>query len=317
MGVPCMPVRTKCVVIGTDLHDALGTLIAPPAPPVPLTPSAITIWLSASTTYYGMAGDKPVASVVICGEPAVNKGADTTQWRPHVVVMGAVPPNVVVGPLVDFGFFALVIFAGGTKPVWGPRSVQAGAKSIAVIAIPHSPYCPFNQLICTDPCDLPLGVALQMPSSVLVGMTLGDYALCIVNILADMALSFVLNILFGGLDFLGDFVGKISARLFSKIFKYLSRKLGKVIGKIVFLLFNKGVEIFTEGLKLLTLFLFKKFGKKVGKDLVRRIVGGLAKIPVEIFKKLVGEKKFGEFSPGGPLGFGDGPPPDAAPSATP
>ena len=92
MGVPCMPVRTKCVVIGTELHDALGTLVPPGTP---FTPSAITLWTSASTTYYGI-GDEPVASVMICGEPAVNKGADTTYARPHMAMLGVAPPNVVV-----------------------------------------------------------------------------------------------------------------------------------------------------------------------------------------------------------------------------
>ncbi len=202
MGVPCMPVRTKCIVLGQELHDALGTLLMPPAPPVPFTPSAITLWLSASPTYYGV-GDAPVASVVICGEPAVNKGADTTFLRPHVVVVGMVPPNVQVGPIIDLGFFVLVIAVGGTKPAWGPRSVQAGSKSIAVMAIPYSPICPFNQMICNDPCDLPIGLGLQMPSSVFVGMTLGDYALCLVNIVADMLLTFILNMLFGGMKFFG------------------------------------------------------------------------------------------------------------------
>jgi hypothetical protein len=295
MGVPCMPVRTKCVVIGTELHDALGTLVAPPAPPVPCTPSAITLWTSASTTHYGY-GDKPVADVMICGEPAVNKGADTTHARPHVVMFGVAPPNVVVGPIVDFGFFVLVIWAGGTKPVWGPRSVQAGAKSIAVFAIPYSPYCPFNQMICCDPCDIPLGVGLQMPSSVLVGMTLGDYALCIVNIVADMLLSLLLNVLFGGLDFLGDFFGKMS--------RGLSRKLIKIFGRRLFKILSKGVERITQWA---TRALIKRFGDKLGKSLVKRLAEGLGKIPVEIVKKLA-EGKLGELSPGGPLGFGEGRP---------
>ncbi|WP_438033769.1 hypothetical protein [Sorangium sp. So ce204] len=68
MGVPCMPVRPSCFVQSIDLHGALGTLIAPPAPPVPFTPSDITMWFAFSNTHYGT-GDRPVASVLICGEP--------------------------------------------------------------------------------------------------------------------------------------------------------------------------------------------------------------------------------------------------------
>jgi hypothetical protein len=300
MGVPCMPVRTKCVVIGTELHDALGTLIAPPAPPVPCTPSKITLWTSASTTYYGI-GEKPVAKVMICGEPAVNKGADTTYARPHVVMFGIAPPNVIVGPVVDWGFFILVIAMGGTKPVWGPRSVQADSKSIAVFAIPHSPYCPFNQMICNDPFDIPLGVGLQMPSSVFAGMTLGDYALCIVNIVADMLLSLLLNMIFGGLDFLGDFIGK---KLAASLGKLLNRKLLKIFGKKIFKFINKGLERLTE---MLSRKLVKEFGTKSTKSVIKRATEGLAKIGVELAKKYA-EKQLGNLSPGGPLGFGNGPP---------
>jgi len=290
-----MPVRTKCVVIGTEFHDALGTLVAPPAPPVPCTPSNITIWCSASTTYYGI-GEKPVANVIICGEPAVNKGADTTYARPHVVMFGVAPPNVIVGPVVDWGFFILVIAAGGTKPVWGPRSVQAGAKSIAVFAIPYSPYCPFNQMICNDPFDIPLGVGLQMPSSVFVGMTLGDYALCIVNIVADMLLSFLLNMLFGGLDFLGDFIGKMS--------KGFTRKLIKIFGKKFFKILSKGMERITQWLvRVLT----RKVSDAARRSVIKRVTEGIVKIGMEFVKKLA-EGQLGKLSPGGPLGFGDGPP---------
>ncbi len=278
MGVPCMPVRTKCVVIGTDMHGALGTLIAPPAPPVPFTPSEKTIWISASTTHYGV-GDPPVPDVILCGERAVNKGADTKYLRPHVVVFGLVPPNVIVGPIVDWGFFLLVIAVGCTKPIWGPRSVQAGAKSIAVIAIPYSPYCPINQLICTDPCDLPIGVGLQMPSSVFVGMTLGDYAMCLVSIAADMLLSFLVNQLFAGLKLLGNFLGK-----------KLLQQLGKSLGPKLFMALSKALAKLTE-----------TFSKGLANKLGKVVAQGIE----ETLKKITGAYA-GDLSPDGLLGFGDG-----------
>ncbi len=300
MGVPCMPVRTKCVVIGTELHDALGTLVPPGTP---FTPSAITLWTSASTTYYGI-GDEPVASVMICGEPAVNKGADTTYARPHMAMLGVAPPNVVVGPIVDWGLFVLVIAVGGTKPVWGPRSVQAGAKSIAVFAIPYSPYCPFNQLICCDPCDIPLGVGLQMPSSVLVGMTLSDYALCILNIVADMLLSFLLNMLFGGMEFLGEFIGKNLAGRLNKILgPKLLKYLAKGLETIPDLLFKKLVKMYGPVI-----------GERIAKALVSFLVKPIVKPLMEAAKKIV-EGWMGKLSPGGRLGFGDGPPDPVAGAA--
>ncbi len=290
MGVPCMPVRTKCVVLGRELHGALGTQ-TPPG--IPFTPSKMTLWLSASPTHYGM-GDPPVPDVIICGEPAVNKGADTKYLRPHVVVVGVVPPTVLVGPIIDLGFIILVIAVGGTKPVWGPRSVQAGAKSIAVIAIPYSPFCPFNQMICSDPCDMPIGVALQMPSSVFVGMTLGDYALCILSIAADMVLSFLLNVLFGGLDFVGDFLGKMSKGLMSKLIK--------LFGKAFFKVLSKGVDWATERIVRL---LIKKLGDKFSASAIRRLTEALIKPFTEAAKKYVGGQA-GALSPDGPFGFGSG-----------
>ena len=288
MGVPCMPVRTKCVVLGAELHDALGTLVPPGTP---FTPSKISLWLSASATYYGF-GDKPVEKVMICGEPAVNKGADTTFCRPHVSVVGMFPPNVQVKPITDLGFFVLVILAGGTKPVWGPRSVQADSKSVAVISIPYSPFCPFNQMICSDPCDMPIGVSLQMPSSVFVGMTLGDYALCVINIVADMLISLLLNMIFGGMDFLGDFIGK---KLTAKLSKILGPKLLKALGFLA------------ARFEKLTDWLVKKLGAKIGRRLGKTIEEGLKKI---------GEWIIGHLSPGGLLGFGDDPPAPVA-GATP
>jgi hypothetical protein len=275
MGVPCMPVRTKCVVLGRELHGALGTQ-TPPG--IPFIPSTMSLWLSASTTHYGC-GDLPVPDVIICGEPAVNKGADTKYARPHVVVIGMVPPTVLVGPIVDLGFIILVIAVGCTKPVWGPRSVQAGAKSVAVIAIPYSPFCPLNQLICSDPCDMPIGVGLQMPSSVLVGMTLGDYATCIVSIAADMLLSFLLNQLVGGMKSLGNFLGK---KLFQQLGKSLGPKLFAALTKAL----AKLTETFSKGLA-------KRLGKVV------------AQAAEEAVKKFLGDLA-GKLSPDELLGFGDG-----------
>jgi hypothetical protein len=276
-----MPVRTKCVVIGRELHGALGTSTVPP-PPVPFTPSNMSFWLSASPTHYGC-GDLPVPDVIICGEPAVNKGADTKYRRPHLVVIGMLPPTVLVGPVVDLGFIILVIAVGCTKPIWGPSSVQAGAKSIAVIGIPYSPVSPINQLICSDPCDLPIGISVQMPSSVFVGMTLGDYLKCLVSIAVDMLLSFILNLIFGGLEFLGNFISK---RLLQVIEKSLGPKLLKVFGK--------GLANVTEKI---TEFLIKKFGKELGTIFGKGVE--------ETAKKIAGAYA-GGLSPDGLLGFGSG-----------
>ncbi len=284
MGVPCMPVRTMCLVIGRELHGALGILIAPPAPPIPFTPSKYALWVSAITTYYGM-GDEPVANVIVCGEPAVQKGADSKYLRPHVVIIGVLPPNVVVGPVIDQGFFIFVIAVGASKPVWGPTTVKVGGKSIAVMGIPFSPINPLNQLICSDPCDLPIGLGMQMPSNVFAGMSLADYLLCVVSIAADMLVSFLINVIFGGIPFIGSFFGK---RVFNGLARTLGRKLSGLIGR---------------GLAPI----FGKIAEAVGKKLGPRAGEMVGKIFEEPLKKWVGSKA-GDLSPDGLLGFGNDPP---------
>jgi hypothetical protein len=281
MGVPCMPVRTLCLVIGRELHGALGTLIAPPAPPVPFTPSQMSLWVSAITTHYGM-GDPPVANVIICGEPAVQKGADSKYLRPHVVIVGIVPPNVIVGPVIDMGFFVLVIAVGCSKPIWGPTTVKVAGKAIAVMAIPYIPINPYNQLICSDPCDLPVGFSAQMPSNVFAGMSLGDYLLCLISLAIDMVVSFILNLIFGGLDFLGTFVGK---RIVTAIEKALGPKIIGLIGK---------------GLAPI----FEHIGKAAAKKIGERFGAIAGKAVEEGLKKLAGAGAGIPITPDEWLGFG-------------
>lgn len=235
MGVPCMPVRTLCLVIGREFHGALGVPV-PPVPPV--APSKLTLYISAITSYYGV-GDAPVANVIVCGEPAIQKGSDSKYFRPHVTVVSVVPPNIAFpGVIVDLGFIAFVFIFGASKTIWGPTSVKVSGKAIAVIGIPFVPFNPFNQLVCSDPCDLPLGSGVQMPSNVFAGMGIGDYLLCVVSMAIDMLVSFLLNCLFGGLDFLGTFLGKnlltqIEKRLGPKLLGLLGKGLGKLWAPVV------------------------------------------------------------------------------------
>lgn len=280
MGVPCMPVRPSCLVIGRELHGALGTNMVPP-PPVPFVPSDMSLWVSADNTYYGQ-GDKPVATVIICGEQAVQKGADTKYLRTHVVIIGILPPTVQVGPIVDLGFFILVIAVGCSKPLWGPPSVKVAGKSIAVMGIPFVPLNPFNQLVCSDPCDLPVGFGVQLPSNVFAGMSLGDYLLCVVSLAVDMLVSFVLNLIFGGFEFLGTFGGK---RLASAIEKALGPKLGPFIGKGLAAIFKAGGEFAGK-------FLGKPLGTFIGKA------------GEEAAKKFAGAKTGDFVTPDEWLGFG-------------
>lgn len=279
MGVPCMPVRTLCLVIGRELHGALGV----PVPPVsPVAPSKLTLWISAITSYYGV-GDPPVANVIVCGEPAIQKGSDSQFARPHVTVLSIVPPNIVFPAVViDLGFFVFVIGFGCSKTIWGPTSVKVAGKAIAVMGIPFVPINPFNQLVCSDPCDLPVGFGAQMPSNVFAGMGLGDYLRCLVSLAVDMIVSLVLNLIFGGLDFLGTFLGK---NVMAKIEKFLGPKLVGLLGKGLGKLWEGAVDAVT-----------KKLGPRAGE-----IVG---KIFEEPLKKLAGAGAGVPITPDEWLGFG-------------
>jgi hypothetical protein len=204
-----------------------------------------------------------------------------------------VPPEVTVGPIVDLGFFVLVIMVGATKPVWGPTTVKAGGKSVAVIAIPYSPFCPFNQLICTDPFDMPFGISMQAPTSVFAGMSLADYLLCTVSIAVDMLLSFLLNLLFGGLDGMGKFFGK---GIFQAIVRRAAPKLQDLLGKGLAPRFEWIVEKVSE-----------KVGKVVGEKAGKAIGMWLGKAAEEKAKKKLSDY-LGGLSPDDWLGFGKDPP---------
>jgi hypothetical protein len=256
------------------------------------TPSIIALWIAISTTHYGV-GDRPVGSVIICGEEAVNRGADTKYMRPHAAIMGLDPRNqtVMVGPIFDCGFYILVFAVGATKPVWGPTAVKAGGKSIAAIAVPFSPIGPNNQLVCSDPCDLPNGLAVQMPSSVFVGMSLADYFLCTISIAVDMLISFVLNLLFGGVEFVQTFFGE-------KLAKAAARRLGPKLGQGL-AGFAKKIGEWVAG----------KVPKILGKELGDYVKEITSKILEEAGKKGAGWLVGLIPGPDERLGFGEGPPP--------
>lgn len=190
MGAPCMPVRPTCIVLGVESHCGIGlTPVGVPAP------AAITFWISVGTTYETSAGDPPVPNVIICGEKAVQKGADTKFFRSHFSTYNVLPPPpaVTVPPVMDLGLVVLNILVGCTKPIWGPTGVWAGNKSLAVMRAPNDANSAFNQLICSDPCDLPLGFGGQSPSTVFAGMDPSDYGKCLISLAIDMAWSFAIN----------------------------------------------------------------------------------------------------------------------------
>jgi hypothetical protein len=160
--------------------------------------------------------------------------------------------------------------------------VQVAGKSIAVMGIPYVPVNPYNQLICSDPCDLPIGFGAQMPSNVFAGMSLGDYLLCVVSIAADMLISFVLNLIFGGQEFVGTFLGKRAAAA-----------LEKALGKKIFGLIGKGLAP-----------IFEKIGKKVAEKFGDAAGEFAKKIVEEPLKKLAGAGAGIPLTPDEWLGFG-------------
>ncbi len=264
MGAPCMALRTNCVVAGKELHGALG-ILTPPG--VPYTPSKETVWISLCSTYYG-AGDDPVWTVVICGEPAVKKGADSKYRRMHHSVVGVLPPNVIVTPISDMGLIVLNVAFGNSHPIWGSSSVLAARDPVAVIGVPYSPAAPCNQMICSDPCDVPLGDGLQMPSTVFIGMSGSDYARCAAEAAVDMAKSFVLNAIAGYKNFFAGLGG-----LFSK---QIEKAMGKAVEKEIAKKLEEEAE--KEAEKVLTNKLLHEAAKQgAEKTLGKKAVRGLTK----------------------------------------
>ncbi|WP_394830335.1 hypothetical protein LVJ94_27890 [Pendulispora rubella] len=182
-------IKPSCVVIGIDLHTAIG--LTPPAL-VLLTPKKYHLWVSVSTARW-IIGDQESSNVLGQGVGLVKRGSDTRYLRPHLCCSWPVP---VITPICDLVMWIPLNLLGATKTIWGPYSVKANITGTddnpAVMLIGESVGVA-NSTICSDPCDLPLTISMQAPSSVRAGMTWADILGNVITTVIDCAISFALN----------------------------------------------------------------------------------------------------------------------------
>lgn len=213
MPLDCQLIRPSCFVVGVETHPSIG--IVPPGIP---TPCEICFWLSQGDVVMAMIGDQESDNVIACSEGVVKRGSDTTWMRKHYSIF-SIPP--ITPPVSDLGLIILHTALGSTKTIWGPFSVKAqveGAEeSVAVIMlVPGFPFGPMNDLQCGDPTSSPMAMAMQRPSTVLAGMTLGDIVGCMLMAWLDELLSLIT----------GGATGLINRRIGSRLARALGLRDG-------------------------------------------------------------------------------------------
>jgi hypothetical protein len=247
----CQLLRPTCLVLGIEVHDGLGlTPIGVPAP-------SKTMWASIGTSG-GIPGiaDLPAATVWGGGEQIVRREHDTKLMRPHLSIINFLPPPpaVTVTPVVDLGLFVVNTLLGATTPIWAAMTVKAkfdaGEKPVAVIMLlPGLCAGSANQMVCSDPCNLPMSTSVQMPTTVYAGMSGGDIVAGLIAMAVDMLISGVANAISHAL-FGGGPAGAVPAAVAKKAAQQVGRAILKEVAKHGL---EEGFEkVLSDGLKKLT-----------------------------------------------------------------
>jgi len=145
--------------------------------------------------------------------PLVARGNDSGYLVPHF----SIPMNNVLLPLT--------IALGGSKVLFGSSktliSVDGTAQQCGCCVFPVIPLS--LNMACNDPCSYPGDVVIA-PNTVEVGMTLGDIIMGIVSALIDVAVSFGMGKLCGGLS--GTVSNAICRRVAQRQFFELAADFG-------------------------------------------------------------------------------------------
>lgn len=187
------------------------------------------------------------------GFQCIAQGNDSGFVVPHI----GIPPNNVLIPLV--------IFFGGSKPMFAASTVPidcGGAKPMACNVIPYAPVG-LNQA-CNDPCNYPSDIVI-CPNTVVVGMTLGDFLAGLAATVLDVAISGAASWLGGNLGkwIVGRIAGVVARPMASEIAEGLARESGE------------------------------KMGEQALKELAEGVGGNLAERPIAHFAAQLVEKLFG------------------------
>ncbi|WP_394841041.1 hypothetical protein LZC95_28690 [Pendulispora brunnea] len=187
MPFSCPIVSKWCLVFGFDLHEALG----------PLGIHPWQRWISISTARW-LGGDSQSSSVFGDGNGFLKRGSDTRYLRPHICLSNAAPP---ISFFWDSGLIIPNILLGATKTIWGPYSIKANITDKGDNPAVHLPLLNVgvdlaiaSSTVCSKPFDLPSTVSIQLASSVLLGMTIGDLVGNASNMLLDSILSMFLSL---------------------------------------------------------------------------------------------------------------------------
>lgn len=168
-----------CVMIefhpmaGVDFHEDIPPALPPvPVPFAPHAVAALMNWVIPSST---------ADTVLAIYGRVMQRGTDIQSLIPHI-------------PLSPACLLALPISAfSGSKSYFGPASVQAKGKPIAVAVAVVINY----NLNCGD-IPTPTGIVIA-PNIVVAGMTWGDFIGGVLAMVADCAVQTLMNLALGGL----------------------------------------------------------------------------------------------------------------------
>lgn len=200
--------------VGCHLHKAW----IPPAPtplPAPLPHIAVDTLLGLTI--------KAVYSSTVKGPfgiQMVGAGNDSGWIVPHLCI----PPANVLVPVH--------ILLGGSKPMFSASTVvistNQGPQPTAAVVLPYN-FVSFNQA-CSDPCNMPIDAVIS-PNNVTVGLTLGDFAAGLANLLIDSAISGLCNKYLGRVT--GALGNKIAAAVGKEALEAFASRVGSAMGQSV------------------------------------------------------------------------------------
>ena len=218
MTVKCQLLRPHCLVLGLELHSALGML-----GPVPML-SEHSGWLSAGMLGGGIGGDEPASKVKGSGTGVIRKSHASGQPREHFLPIPGAPPVLFPLILMDLGLYRLHANSGEAKAAWSAGTVKAGfggeTHSLAVLQM-CPPLCVggADHVVCSDPISSPITIAAQIPNSVFAGFTNEDLVAGVVTFAVDALIDHVVNALCSAV------VGRAARRLANAVVNGAAERL--------------------------------------------------------------------------------------------
>lgn len=180
--------RRADAFIGLSFHEAI---FPPPVPPVPYYPHFNFGFVTGATQLFSLPSSGGHREIKSNGLHLMGRGSDAFPIVPHF----SVPPQ--------WGLVMTTLF-GSSNMVWGSSGVQMKCYTVfstngqnadisTALGGMVSPH-----LSCNEPLSFLLDIAVVTDSTTLVGMSLGDFMTCLVDIAVQLAMEIGAKAFFAG-----------------------------------------------------------------------------------------------------------------------